>query len=72
MNAKRKPKISKAVTVTPNPTGPEEKKDATFWYVKVPKDLFDKAEEKRESVRASKTSVVMRMIKWYLESEVTP
>jgi hypothetical protein len=49
---------------------PASKKDSAFWYCKVPKEDIERANQKRKSVKASKASIVMRMIKWYLLEEV--
>ena len=53
----------------PSPMTPASPADSAFWYCKVPKSERDLADKKRKSVKASKVSVMLRMIKWYLKPE---
>lgn len=51
---------------------PASEKDAAFWYCKVPESLKQAADTKRQKAKASKVSVLIRLIKYYLRPEVEP
>lgn len=51
------------------PLTPASEKESAFWYCMVPEKLKKDADVKRMTVKASKVSVMLRFIRWYLRPE---